>query len=284
MKDRVCACIITYNIDEKINEVVNSIIEQVEYVVIVDNASKGKTIKILNNINKNDKVNVIFNKTNNGIAKAINQGIEVAKNKKMDWVITLDHDSICNDGMIESMLKINKIYPSKDKIAILAPQVFEMHKKDFISNKNNKSDYIEVKECIQSGALFNISAFENIGYFDENLFIYHVDFDFCERALKKGYKIIQCNNTILYHEEGYKIEKRFLGKKTFYNNYSSFAIYYITRNTIYMAQTYSVFYLKRIVKDFIYILLYDNQKKERLSYWKKGLLDGILKKYGKLEI
>lgn len=283
MKDKVCACIITYNIDEKIIEVVNSIINQVEYVVIVDNASREKTIKILNDINKNERINVIFNKTNNGIAKALNQGVELAKMNKMDWVITLDHDSICNEGMIEEMLKVNDLYSDNDRIAILAPQVFEMNKKDFISNKNNKSDYIEVKECIQSGALFKVSVFDEIGYFDENLFIYHVDFDFCERTLKKGYKIIQCNNTILYHEEGYKIEKRFLGKKTFYNNYSSFAIYYITRNTIYMAQAYSIFYLKRIVKDFIYILLYDDQRKERLLYWKRGLLDGILKRYGKAE-
>ena len=284
MKNKVCACIITYNIDEKINEVVSSIINQVDCVIIVDNASNDKTIKILNKINKNYKVNVIFNKTNNGIAKALNQGIEVAKNNKMDWVITLDHDSICNEGMLEDMLSVNDAHPYKDKIAILSPQVFEMHKKDFISDKNNKNNYTEVKECIQSGSLFKISVFDEIGYFDENLFIYHVDFDFCERALKKGYKIIQCNNTILYHEEGYKIEKRFFWKKTFYNNYSSLAIYYITRNTVYMAQTYSIFYLKRIIKDFIYILLYDNQRKERLLYWKKGLFDGILKRYGKVEI
>lgn len=283
MKDKVCACIITYNIDEKIKEVVNSIVNQVENVIIIDNGSNTRTIKILNEINKMDKVNIVFNKVNNGIAKALNQGVIFAKENKMDWIITLDHDSICNDNMISDMLKVKNLYHSQDKIALLAPQVFEMHKKDFISSKDNNGDYTEVKECIQSGAVFKVSVFDEIGYFDEKLFIYHVDFDFCERVLDKGYKILQCNNTILYHEEGYKIEKRFLGKKTFYNNYSSFAIYYITRNTIYMSQTYSIFYLKRIIKDFIYILLYDNQRKEKLSYWKKGLIDGIFKRYGKLK-
>lgn len=283
MNDKVCACIITYNIDEKINEVINSIINQVGYVVIVDNASNDKTIEILNNINNFKNIHIIFNKTNNGIAKALNQGLEIAKINGMEWLITLDHDSICNEEIIDGMLMINEKYLSNYKIAILAPQVYEVQKKDFISNKNNKEDYTEVKECIQSGSLFKIEAFDNIGYFNEDLFIYHVDFEFCERALEKGYKIIQCNNTILYHEEGYKIEKRLLGKKTFYNNYSSTAIYYITRNTVYMAQTYGVFYLKRIIKDFVYILLFDNQRKQRLLYWKKGLIDGIFKKYGKIE-
>ena len=47
MKNKVCASIITYNIDEKIVEVVNSIINQVERLVIVDNASNLQTIKLL---------------------------------------------------------------------------------------------------------------------------------------------------------------------------------------------------------------------------------------------
>lgn len=284
MSNKVCASIITYNVDEKIIEVVSSIIDQVEYVVIVDNASNDKTIEILKEIDKSKKVEVIFNKSNYGIAKALNQSIEIAKNKKMNWILTLDHDSICNEEMIKNMLLVNKKYNDQNTIGILAPKVFEMNKKDFISNKNTENYYTEVKECIQSGSLFNMDVFDKIGCFNEDLFIYHVDFDYCERVIKAGYKILQCNNTILYHEEGYKIAKKFLGIDTFYNNYSSLAIYYITRNTVYMAQKYSIFYLKRILKDFIFILLYDNKRKERLSYWKKGLLDGILKKYGKLEI
>lgn len=284
MKDKICACIITYNIDKKIIEVINSIINQVEYVIIVDNASNKKTIEILNEINNKEKLKIIFNKSNNGIAKALNQGIEVAKKKKLDWIITLDHDSICDKNMIANMIGIKDLYRNKNEIAILTPQVFEVNKKDFISSKNNINKYTEVNECIQSGALIKVSIFDEIGNFDEDLFIYHVDFDFCKRVLKKGYKIIQCNNTILYHEEGYKIPKKFLGVKTFYNNYSSFAIYYITRNTIYMSKKYSVFYLKRILKDYIYILLYDVNRKEKLYYWKKGLHDGILNRYGKLEI
>lgn len=284
MKKNVCACVITYNIDEKINEVVNSIINQVDLVIIVDNASKSDTLEILKKLNENDKVDVIFNKVNNGIAIALNQGIKVAKNKNMEWIMTLDHDSICDENMVKNMFEVNDRYYNEDKIAILAPQIFEIHKQDFISNKNNSDYCTEVEDCIQSGALFKISIFDKIGYFNEDLFIYHVDYDFCERVLKSGYKIIQCNNTILYHEEGYKIPKRFLGITTYYNNYSSFAIYYITRNTIYMSQKYSIFYLKRIVKDFIYITLYDKQRKERLTYWKKGVIDGILKKYGRLEV
>lgn len=283
MKNKVCASIITYNIDKKIIDVVNSVINQVEYVVIIDNGSSQDTISILKELGKKEKVELILNQSNNGIAKALNQGVEFAKSKKLEWILTLDHDSICDEHMIENMLKIKELYPKNDIIGVLTPQVFEINKQDFISIKTDDNDiYMEVNDCIQSGAIFKIELFDKIGYFNEELFIYHVDFDYCQRVLRSGYKIIQCNNTILHHEEGYKIPKKFLGIKTFYNNYSSKAIYYITRNTIYMCKNYSIFYVKRIIKDFVYILAYDNQKVERLSYWKKGLFDGILNKYGKL--
>lgn len=283
MKCKVCASIITYNIDEKIIKVVDSIIEQVEYVVIIDNNSKKETINILNKLQKKEKVKLIFNSSNNGIAKSLNQGVEFAKSKKMDWILTLDHDSICEPNMIENMLSVYNQRYFKQDIAILAPKVFEINKQKFISKSTDEHSLSsEIKDCIQSGSMFNLDIFDYIGYFNEDLFIYHVDYEFCERVLENNYKIIQCNNTILEHEEGYKIEKKLLGFKSFYNNYSSTAIYYITRNTIYMSKKYSILYIKRIVKDFIFIFLYDKNRFGKLKYWIKGLKDGLFDKYGKL--
>ncbi len=284
MKNKVCAAIITYNIDEKIIEVINSIIEQVEFVLIIDNNSKNETVSILKRLEKDSRIELILNSTNEGIAKALNQGIEVAKLKSMEWILTLDHDSICDKNMIENMLDINLNYEDKSKTAILAPKVFDINKQKFISSKHfNGNDCIEVKDCIQSGAIFKIDIFDKLGKFNEDLFIYHVDFEFCERVIKAGYKIIQCNNVTLYHEEGYKIERSFLGMKTYYNNYSSVVIYYITSNSIYMAKNYNVFYIKRIIKDFVYILLFDEERFNRLKYWRKGILDAFSNKFGKLD-
>ncbi|NSB16587.1 glycosyltransferase family 2 protein [Clostridium beijerinckii] len=285
MNNKVCALIITYNIDEKIIEVANSIVNQVELLVIVDNSSRPQTIKLLERLNKNPNIKVIFNDKNCGIAKALNQGINFVKENNYEWILTLDHDSVCEKDMIKNMLSCLNDYNDKDNIGILTPKIFEMHKQNFISkNSHQECKCIKVKDCIQSGSLIKLKVFDKIGYFNEELFIYHVDFDFCQRLLKSNYDIVQCNNVTLYHEEGYKVVKRFLWKKVFYNNYSSSAIYYITRNTIYMCKTYSVIYIKRIIKDFIFITLFDKKRKERLFYLLKGIHDGILNKYGKLEI
>ena len=285
MDKRVCAIIITYNIDNKIEEVVNSIINQVEEIVIVDNGSKKKTIDILTKLSKEKNVITIFNKSNIGIAKALNEGIKYAQERKYQWIITLDHDSVCAPNMVSNMLNIYDNCEFKEKVKILAPRVFEVNKKQFISvNKDLDKPYTIIKDCIQSGTMFNNDIFKEIGYFNEALFVYHVDYEFCERTKKAGYEIIQVNNVILEHEEGYKIPKRVLGIKTYYNNYSEMAIYYITRNTIYMCKNYSFIYAKRIIKDFIHILLFDQQRFKKLSYWNKGIRDGIHNNYGQLTI
>lgn len=285
MKLKVSAVIITYNIDEKIIKVVNSIINQVENVIIVDNNSEKSTIKILNSFEQNTKIKVIYNNKNYGIAKALNVGIKRAKDLGSRWVLTMDHDSICNEKMIENMFSAIDTLKDKDKIAILAPRVYEIRKQKFISKeKELQKPYIDIKDCIQSGSLYNIEVFNKIGYFNEELFIYHVDYEFCERVLKAGYRVIQCNNTILNHEEGYKEKKKLLGITTYYNNYSDAAIYYITRNTVYMSRYYSITYIKRIIKDFVYILLFDKKRQEKIGYWNKGLKDGITNNLGEMEL
>lgn len=216
MNNKVCALIITYNIDEKIIEVANSIVNQVELLVIVDNSSNPQTIKLLERLNKNPNIKVIFNDKNCGIAKALNQGINFVKENNYEWVLTLDHDSVCEKDMIKNMLSCLNDYNDKDNIGILTPKIFEMHKQKFISKNSHKEcKCIKVKDCIQSGSLIKLKVFDKIGYFNEDLFIYHVDFDFCQRLLKSNYDIVQCNNVTLYHEEGYKVVKRFLWKKYF---------------------------------------------------------------------
>lgn len=283
INNKICAVIITYNIDIKIIGVIEAVINQVETIIIVDNASQNKTVEILKSLQKYEKVNIIFNEQNVGIAKALNQGIEFAETGKYDWILTLDHDSICENNMVKNMLEYKK-YLNCEQVKMIVPQVFEINKNDFISNRSDKSvKYFEVKDCIQSGAIIKTSVFKKVGYFNEELFIYHVDFDFCQRLLKNKYKIIQCNLATIYHEEGYKISRKILGMEFYYNNYSEYSIYYITRNTIFMTKNYSIFYIKRIIKDFIHILLFDNKRREKLSYWIRGIKDALINKYGKIE-
>lgn len=284
MKFKVCAVIVSYNIDEKIIEVISSIKEQVSFVYIIDNASNKKTKDILVGLS-DDKVEIIFNEYNLGIAKALNQGVKLAQQNNFEWILTLDHDSICPENMVDEMFYSAMKYPEFFRTALLAPRVLDINMNRFISKQKNLNlDYTEINDCIQSGSLFRVSIFDEIGYFNEDLFIYHVDFEFCQRIKSNRMKIIQCNNVILAHEEGQKVAHKCAGMIVYYNNYSPIATYYITRNTIFMCKKYNFIYSKRLIKDLVFIILYDSDKLNMLKYWLRGLFDGITNNLGKIKI
>lgn len=284
----VCAIIITYNCSAKIIEVIDSVVNQVDSIIIVDNGSNQKCLSILEELEKVDSIKIIYNKFNYGIAKALNIGIKYALENGYEWVLTLDHDSVCEKSMISKMFKCFTVSKCDiSEVGIICPRVYDINKGmyiDKVKENDEKKDYYFTTDCIQSGSLYNINIFRSLGYFNEELFIYHVDFDFCEKIIKNGYKIIKCNSVKIFHEEGAKIQKKLLGMTVFYNNYSSNAVYYITRNTIYMAKKYNLKYLKRILKDFIFIIIFDNNRKELLKYWVRGVRDGLKNQFGPIKL
>ena len=51
-----------------------------------------------------DEITVIYLNENKGIASALNKGIDYSIKKGYQWVLTLDHDSIVTEDMINNML------------------------------------------------------------------------------------------------------------------------------------------------------------------------------------
>jgi rhamnosyltransferase len=62
--------------------------------------------------------------------------------------------------------------------------------------------YSEVRTCITSGALTNLDLWKKLDGFDEQMFIDSVDFEYCYRVRKAGYKVIQTDQVQLSHSIG----------------------------------------------------------------------------------
>lgn len=277
---RIAALIVTYNIDEKIEKGYEAIRDQVDKIIFVDNGSNINTIKVLNDImNRDNKVEVIFNKENLGIAKALNSGIERIKGKGFDFVITLDHDSEPSKNMIKKMILRYEELKSIENIGIICPAIYDINKEDYLTHVSN-CKYEFVLDPIQSGSLYIMSLFDDVGKFNEKMFIYYVDTEFNYRVINANYKILQCNDVVLNHEEGKKTKKKILGKFIYYNNYSEFAIYYRAKNNVYMLRNHrDVFTSKdRLVKDLVKIVFFDENRVSKIKAHLKGIKDGILSK------
>lgn len=282
---KVSCVIITYNIGEEIVDNYKSIKQQVNEVIFVDNNSNEVTKKILNDIIKeNSNTKLISNSDNFGIAKALNLGIEEAMKSKPKFILTLDHDSVMQNDGIEKMINIYKEMSSKYKIGILSPTIYDINKGEYLTSTNDE-DYQIAKVCIQSGALLNVDLLNDIGFYNEELFIYYVDTELCYRATRNSYVFIQCNEVKLLHEEGKKSRHFILGKEFYYLNYNEFAIYYRARNYIYMLKNYfSEFNYEDkmlIAKDLIKIILFDRNKIRSAKAHLKGIVHGVRKYYFK---
>lgn len=280
---RICAVIVTYNIGPEILSCYQAIQDQVHEVVIVDNASGISTVGLLAEIGKNAGTTVIFNQQNRGIAAALNQGVRCAIGRGCDWVLTLDHDSTATAGMIAAMLAAYATLApdEKKRVGILAARPFDVNAQTFLGFDPAPAPRTVVS-AISSGSLINGQVFSSIDYFNENLFIYYVDDDFCLRLNKAGWKIYVCPDAVLRHQEGKKQWKHFMGKRVCYNNYSEKAVYYIARNTIHMLKNYYSYsfrytytVIRRLAVDLIKIVCFDRWRWRKTTFFFKGLFHGL---------
>lgn len=288
----VCCIIVVYNIGEQLYNCFKSIHNQVDMVVLVDNGSDEETIKVLKKIDREDRVKVIYNNNNKGIAYALNRGVKFAEENNYEWVLTMDNDSNATPNMVETMLQT---YNSlENNIAELVVSLFPTRIDKAISNckdivsERKANDYNFIKVDMTSGNLIKTRVFKEIGYFEEMLFIDSVDTDFCFRIIGEGYKMISLNNAYLLHSLGNITKKKILIKNITYTNHSALRRYYITRNRLYIWDKYKNIARYEILRDkywniceIIKIIFFENDKINKIKMVLKGISDYRINKFGK---
>ena len=76
---------------------------------------KVKEINLIRDINK-EKIEVIFNEENLGIATALNIGVKEGLRQGYNWILTMDQDSKCSKDIVEKMFEVyNGIEEKREK-------------------------------------------------------------------------------------------------------------------------------------------------------------------------
>ena len=149
----------------------------------------------------NKKIVYLPQYKNNGIAKALNCGVDLAKMHGYKWLLTMDQDSSFSESMSEKYFNcFDNIDNIKDTI-IIAP-FYKKYNTVVSSSLNITYKYIEPLTVITSGNLINLDLVGKIDGFNEKLFIDEVDFDFCLRARLQKFRIIQFTDIHLNHKLG----------------------------------------------------------------------------------
>ena len=137
-----------------------------------------------------------------------------------------------------------------------------------------------------SGNLLNIKIFNEIGPFDERLFIDEVDSEYCLRLNKYNYRLVRHYEIFLIHELGSVYKKKFLWKDIVSTNHTALRRYYITRNRLFVWTKYFVHFpsssirvLKITVVEIIKIILIEKNKLEKFYYIILGVIHFIFKNW-----
>lgn len=254
MKYKISALIVTYNIkSSELIKNINSYKKYVDNVIICDNSDKDIISNNIKKMSKKENFHYIKMNGNEGIAKGLNVGISYAIDNKADFVLTMDQDSYFKNDIITEYLK------NISENAIIYSPVY------IIDRKKTKKYNNSVKKLywtMTSGNLLDVKKYQLVGKFREDFFIDGVDFEYCLRARKKGYIIVQCNNSYLIHNPGQtKIKKIFFFKYK-YGYMSPMRLYYQVRNLSIIARTYKSVkpFFRIIMKLCKIILLFDNKK------------------------
>ena len=277
---RISATVIWYNPDDENIKNIRTYIDYVEKLYIIDN-SKENNKKLADSLN-NLKTEYIYNDKNLGIAKALNLACEKAANDNFEWLLTMDQDSSFDSNSIKSYFRTFEKM-TKNNVGIISPR--HILKND-IDKFSDVKESAEVDHVMTSGNLLNLKIWEEIGKFDENLFIDEVDSEICFRIIESGYKVIQLNKIRMFHELGNLEKRNFFTRKISVLNHNHIRKYYIMRNKFYMLKKYKKYrlrYIYYILNDFFKVIFYEKDKLRKLKYMFKGITDFMKNKMGELD-
>lgn len=277
MNFKIDGVVVLYNPKIEVIKNIETYIIKMNRMYIIDNSEVLNQSIIQKIINKySNKVEYVALGKNEGIAKALNIGIEKFLNSDSEMILTMDQDSYFSKNNLDILIQnINK---EKEKIGIFSP-IHKITTGNFIVKKD------ELKEKVMtSGNILTKDLINEIGKFNEDLFIDEVDYEYCFRAREKGYKIKVYGNTYLNHNLGEINKKSKLPQILIPTNHNSVRRYYMTRNKLFMMNKYPVLkykYLLSICNDFLKILLFEKEKMDKINMMKKGYLDYKKGKFGK---
>ena len=234
--------ILNYNDYENTKKLVKNIKEYkiLDKIVIVDNKSTNNDeLKRLNTL-VCDKVDVIVSDKNGGYSYGNNYGLKYIDKKygeqKFEYVIISNPDVYVKEYDIEKTIEFLN---NNKKCVIASPRMyytngparrsawkkrkiitdianstritqailFPFFKKGEYSKKDFKNSVQEVDAIAGSFFVANHKLFRNIGYFDENTFLFYEEDIIGVKAKEKGYSIFSLNNLSFIHYESKTIGK-----------------------------------------------------------------------------
>lgn len=228
MKAESCAAgIVLFNPEvERFAKVISAVLPQVSILYLVDNGSDNLAC-IEEIAARHQNIRLIQMNENRGIATALNIICARAQRDGFHHVLTLDQDTVIEEGMIQGIA----VHASSD-VGISCPRVLYEENELFQPEPTENVEYISW--AITSGSLTSIAAWEDVGGFDDRMFIDGVDKDYCLRLGQHGWSVVRDNSVVMHHRLGNLRCRKMMGRTVYVTNHPAWRHYYMSRNQVYL--------------------------------------------------
>ena len=260
-------------------------------IVVVNNGSSDGTLGLLSA--KYPQVTVLDLPANTGTGGGFAAGLAYAVGKKHDWVWLLDHDSVPSENGVEILLKgLELAEGARDSVGILAPSPINtrtglsypgvlwrrgwVHPAAEVLNR----PLCFVDAVISSGSLVRREAAERAGLPRGDFFIDFVDFEYCLRLQRHGYKIAMVRDGRLEHAIGDPRTVKVFGHSRTWPVQPAWREYYFSRNYAFTMSEYypgwrsQLFVFGKLLRHAAGILAFGGHRRACLEMMLLGFLDG----------
>ena len=194
--NKITVVINTFKSEDKIYNCLDSINSESKVIIIEnsDNINFKKDIE-----KKYSNVRCFLAHENLGYAKGNNLGLSKVES---EYALILNPDAVLDKKTLSNFL----ITASKIKdFAILGPAKQDEYGTE--DHNSEKNQIFNVDQLKGFAMFLNLRQFKDIGFFDENFFIYLEEIDLCRRVIKKNKKIYLDKNIIIKHVGGSSVKK-----------------------------------------------------------------------------
>lgn len=264
--------IVTFKSQLTIKECLRSIDQKVQ-VIIVENSD---SIEFKNKIEREfSNVKCELTNKNIGYGSANNIGLKKVQTK---YALILNPDTILSKNSLNYFFDF--IQKNND-FTILGPNQNE--KLSFLDDNRIKNlEHYETNQIKGYAMFLNLNKLKNIGFFDENFFLYLEEIDLCKRVKDSNEKIFINPKILVFHYGAKSVDSQHLSEIELVRNWHwMWSIFYFNRKHF----GYMIALLKispRLISSCLRIIFYSLlfNKKNRQIYLKRlgGIINSILGK------
>ena len=269
-KNDLTIVINTFNSDEKIYSCLDSINQDYK-ILIVENSNNIKFKEIIEKKYSNATCELAGE--NLGYAKGNNLGLSKVKSK---FALILNPDTLIEKKSIDNFFYTALKY---NDFAIIAPAIQE--KKDVEILLNNKNVF-EVNSVKGFAMFFNLDKFKDVGFFDDNFFIYFEEIDLCRRLKESNKKIYLDPNIKIDHMGGsshnQSIDFEMELSRNWHWMWSTFYYHRKYNGFFYALLRISSKFFSALIKVIFYSILLNESKKKIYFQRLSGLFNSVIGK------